>query len=331
MQVLYDAPLRKESIDEITRLVPGIKLIETPSRPPRDLLAEADVVYTQSADFNTADAPRLRWVQTNSASTESVWGKPVMESPVPVCNVSGAYSVTVAECVFAMLLALTRKIDKGVHAQQKHDWPSDERYIDWCGVDLYGMTMGIVGYGSIGRQVGRLAQSFGMNVLACKRRPQDHKDDSFLLPGSGDPDGLIPSAWYGIDGISEMFARSDVVVVTLPGIPTTRQLIGAKHLAALPRHAWVINIGRGVVFDEPALYQILREKKIAGAGLDVFVEEPLPPASPFWDLPNLLIMPHVGSWSNKQARYANQVLIENLRRDRAGEPLVNVIDKQLRY
>lgn len=331
MLVLHDISLTGESIAEMSRVVPDLKLVKTTSKPSREVLADADVYYTERADFDPADAPRLRWVQTDSASTASVWGRPVMQSPVPVCNAGGAYSVAVAECAFSMLLALTRRIPRGIAAQQEHRWPPPEEYAPWCGVDLFGSTIGIVGYGSIGRHIARIAQGFGMNILACKRRPEQHHDDKYLIPGTGDPEGRIPSAWYGIDRLREMLAKSDVVAVTLPGIPTTNALIGAAELAALPEHAWVVNVGRGAVFDEPALVRALREGKLAGAGLDVFVEEPLPADSPFWDLPNVVVMPHIASYTSKQAQRAADALIENLRRHQAGEALCNVIDKQLLY
>jgi phosphoglycerate dehydrogenase-like enzyme len=331
MKVLYDAPLPDESIAEIRERFPGIVLVPSPLAPLRDLVAEADVFYTQSADFEPADAPRLRWVQTNSASTQALWNRPVMRTGIPICNASGAYSVAVAECALGMLLALTRRITRGVAFQREHRWPADDAYEPWAGVDLHGLTMGIVGYGSIGRQIARLAHSFGMKVLACKRRPENRRDDSYLLPDSGDPVGAIPAAWYGRDQLGAMFADSDVVMVTLPEIPTTIGLIGARELAALPRHTWLVNVGRGPVIDEPALLQTLQEGKIAGAGLDVFVREPLPAESLFWDLPNVLIMPHVASWTTFQAQRAAGVLIENLRRDLAGERLVNLIDKQFLY
>lgn len=332
MHILYDAPLPGESIEEIRRLIPGVKLSPTPvQQTPRELLSDADVLYTQAANFNPADAPRLRWIQTDSAATQGVWGKPVLKTSIPVCNASGAYSAAVAECTFGMLLALTRRIVRGVHFQRECRWPGDLDYEPWAGIDLYGTTLGIVGYGSIGRQVARLAQAMNMQVLACKRRPELRRDDTYLLPNSGDPDGLIPAEWYGIDRVREMFARCDFVVVTLPEVPTTVKLLGAAELTAIPKHAWLVNVGRGKVIDEPELIRLLQEGRFAGAALDVVAQEPMPPENPLWKLPNVLIMPHIASWTVMQARRSSGVLIENLRRDLAGQPLVNQIDKELLY
>jgi phosphoglycerate dehydrogenase-like enzyme len=296
---------------------------------PREALSRAEVIYTGAANFDPADAPRLRWVQINSAGIAGVRDKPVMRSPVPIANVSGAYTVTVAECALGMLLALTRHIPLGVRFQTERRWPGD--YAPWAGDDLFGRTMAVVGYGSIGRQVGRLAQALGMPVLAYKRRPEKREDDSYLVPGTGDPEGAIPRAWFGPGRLREMLGQADVAVVTLPGTPATEGLLDAATLAALPRHAYLVNVGRGAVVDEAALARALRDGALAGAALDVFAQEPLPPDSPLWDAPNTLIMPHIGSWSRRQAHWAAGVLVENLRRDLHGEPLVNLIDKELLY
>lgn len=329
MKLLHDAPLPKESLEEIRRLVPGIEIVAAASPPPRELLAGADVYYTEIGEFDPADAPNLKWMQTNSAATKSVWHLPVMQSNIPVCNASGAYSVAVAEFSIAMLLALTRKITQGCAAQRDHFWPTD--YDPWLGVDLFGKTLGIIGYGSIGRQIARLATGFGMTVLACKRRPEQHQDDTYLIPGTGDPEGKLPAAWFGTNQLDKVFSQSDVVIITVPEIPTTVGMIGVKELSALRPHAWLVNVGRGAVIDEAALIAALRANQFAGAALDVVCEEPLPATSPLWELPNLLIMPHVASWTTVQAHRSAAALIENLRRHQAGEPLVNVVDKTLLY
>jgi len=332
MFVVVDAPLSDDALRESRALFPSVTFTAAPrdGNPiPRDLLAQAEVIYTESANFDPAHAPRLRWVQTTSASTQAVWGKPIMQTAIPVANVSGAYSVAVAECALAMLLALTRRITRGVRWQLERRWAED--YLPWAGVDLYGLTMGIVGYGSIGRQIGRLALGLGMTVLACKRRPDSHEDDSYLLPGTGDPHGKIPRAWFGLDHLHEMLRQCDVVVLALPGIPTTTRLFGAAEIAAMRQAAWLVNVGRGSVVDENALVEALRAGRLAGTALDVFTQEPLPPESPFWTLENVLVMPHIASWTKLQAHRAAGVLQENLRRDLAGEPILNVIDKDLLY
>ena len=332
MLVLIDAPLPDADAERIRRLSPDITLkIQPPSDEPlpADALREAEVIYTENARFDPALAPRLRWVMTNSAATQPVRDKPILRTSIPIVNVSGAYSVAVAELALGMLLALTRRITQGVRYQLRSEWPPE--YPPWQGQDLYGMTLGIVGYGSIGRQVGRLAQALGLTVLAYKRRPELRRDDSYLIPGTGDPEGLIPAAWYGPHNLGEMFRQLDVALIVLPSTPLTDGLIGAALLQKLRPHAYLVNVGRGAVIDEAALIQALETKALAGAALDVFVNEPLPRDSPFWTLPNVLVMPHIASYTKLQTRRAADVLFQNLQRDLRGEPLLNIIDKELLY
>lgn len=318
---------------ERVRRLPGVQLVAVPAGElagAKAALAEATVLYTGGADFNPSDAPQLRWVQTNSAAVSHLLERPVLKAGIiPVANVSGAYSGAVAECTLAMLLAVTRRVPLACRFQAEQRWPDD--YLPFQGVDLRNKTLGIVGYGSIGREVARLAQAFGMTVLASKRDPQARRDPHFCRAGTGDPEGLIPRAWFGIDHTAEMLGQSDVAVVALPHTPHTTRLVGRRELTALPRHAIFLSVGRGPVVDEEALVEVLRGGKIAAAALDVFAEEPLPAASPLWTMPNVLILPHIASWTDAQADSAAEVLIENLERHLSGRPLVNVIDQKWKY
>ena len=330
--VVVDAPLPDQQRVRIVNLDCRIKLkFAEPlaSHLPRSLIHDANVIYTTAADFDPADAPRLSWVQLNTAAVNSVLNNPIAGAGIPIANVSGAYSVAVAECTIGMLLALTRCIPLACRFQVDHRWPED--YLPFQGVDLHGKTMSIVGYGSIGRQVARLGQAFGLTILACKRHPEIRHDSSFLIPGTGDPEGTIPHDWFGPRQIPDMFRRSDVAVVAAPLTPETTGLIGAAALEALPAHAYLLSIGRGPVVDEAALSRHLAAGKLAGAGLDVFAVEPLPASNPLWGLPNVLILPHIGSWTRQQTHMAAEVLLENLARSLRGEPLINVIDSKLHY
>lgn len=329
MHLLHNAPLPVESISALREIVPTIEISEFTGHPSRDLLQTTDVIFTEDSDFDVVDTPRLLWVQTNTASVAGLRGKSVMSSQIPVCTAGGSLSTAVAECAIGALLSLTRQLKRAGEWQRDRRWPTD--YTPFAGTELYGLTMGIVGYGSVGRQIARVAQALGMTVLACKRNSDKRSDDSFLLPGTGDPDGTIPSEFYGVDRLHEMLSQSHVAVVTLPGTPHTNGLIGADELKSLPRNAFLVNVGRGSVTDESALIDSLTSGHLAGAALDVFAEEPLPPTSLLWGMDNVLITPHIGSFTTSYARHAAEVLIENVRRHTNGKPLVNVIDKDLLY
>ena len=334
MLILIHTAFPDEQIQQLRALSPDIEIVrfERKQPVPKDVLARTEIMYTESAQFDLADAPRLRWVQTDSAATNPVRGAPVMQPSckIPVHNAGGAYSVPVAECAVGMLIAMTRRITLGTRYQLKSEWSED--FESFCGEDLHGLTMGIVGYGSIGRQIAHVVSAMGMNILACKRRPEKRVDDeTYVLPGSGDPEGRLPREWFGLDRLHDMLRKSDVVTITLPHTPHTERLIGAAELQAIPPHAYFVNVGRGAVVDEPALVKHLQDGKLAGAALDVTAVEPLPSSSPLWAMPNVLIMPHIASWTRTQGKRSACAFIENVRRELAGKPLLNVVDKTLLY
>ena len=325
--VLIDTVLPAERREDLRRLSPRIELIEglTPEN-----LARAEVVYTSQGRFDAADAPRLRWVQTSSAAVNHILAGALRRAPVPICNVRGAYTVAVAELTIALLLAAVRRFGATHSLQMRGEWPAvlPPLVADKCN----GRTLGIVGYGSIGRRVGRIADALGMTILACKRRPDMHEEIGYQFPrAAGDADGVLPKGWFGPGQLAEMFSACDAVALALPATPTTLKLIGKHELEALPPHAYFVNVGRGQVVDEEALIEVLRAGKIAGAALDVFAVEPLPADSPLWKMPNVFIVPHLASYTRDQAMVASAVLVENMSRYLAGQPLVNIIDVEAGY
>jgi phosphoglycerate dehydrogenase-like enzyme len=332
MVILLNAPVPPEQRKRVSSLSPTIKLLDVAAGAgplPSEALEHAQVIYTTKADFDPTAAPCLRWVQLNTAGAEQIADKPIVRSEAPIANARGAYTGAVAELAMGMLITLTRRVNLACIFQRERHWPED--YIPFRGDDLYGRTLGIVGYGSIGRQIARLGQAMGMTILACKRRPEEKRYIGFGFAGTGDAEGTIPKAWYGGNQIQEMFRDSDVAVVALPQTPHTAGIIGSLELAALPPHAYLVNVGRGTSIDEAALIDCLRNGQLAGAALDVFASEPLTPENPIWDLPNVLITPHIASWTKLQAHRAAEVLIENVSRALRGEPLLNLIDKKLMY
>lgn len=329
MNILINATLDESFIQQIKAMSPEISLVNNGNEGAltADLLKDAEVLYSLAADFPMEAAPNLKWLQMNSAAVNQLAGLPILQSDVVVTNVSGAYTTAVAECAMAMLLGMARRLPLGFALQGRREWDS---YV-MQGYDLYGKTLGIVGYGSIGRHIGRLAHGFGMKILACKRQPEERRDTGFALPGTGDAEGGLPEAWYGVDEIEKMCALSDILVITLPLTDHTRNIIGRAELAALPAGAFVINVGRGGVLNEAALLELLKSGHIAAAALDVFENEPLPADSPMWDAPNLMVLPHIASWTVSQPERAAAIFIENVKRYVTGEPLLNVVDKQWLY
>ncbi len=187
-----------------------------------------------------------------------------------------------------------------------------------------------MGYGSIGRQVARLCRAFGIRVLAMQRG-SDHRDQGFQFPGVGDPEGTLPERYYQPDQLHELLGECDYVVIGVPLTAQTRHLFDEAALAAMKRSAFLINIARGEVCDEVALLSALQGRHIAGAALDVFGQEPLPSESPFWQLPNVFVSPHISGLTPQYDERAAAIFKENLRRYLTGATLYNVVDRQRGY
>jgi phosphoglycerate dehydrogenase-like enzyme len=258
--------------------------------------------------------PRTRWVHTRSAGLDGILFPELVESPVAVTNGSGVFSPPLGEFALAAMLYFAKDLRRMVRSQAAGVWdPFDV-------AEITGRTVGIVGYGDIGRTVAVRARSMGMEVLAVKRHG----------PPLYNVDPLVKCI-YSPDRRLEMLERSDYVVVAAPLTPETRGMIGAREFAAMKPDSVVINIGRGPVVDEAALIEALMQKRIKGAALDVFDQEPLPAGHPFYGLENLLLSPHCADHTPDWLERAMQFFIDQYERFRKGEPLLNVVDKKLGY
>jgi len=176
--------------------------------------------------------------------------------------------------------------------------------------------------------VARQLSALGMRIVAIKPRPEVRADSSYRVPGTGDPDGSIPDRIVGDDGFIYAVREADVLVLTMPLTDASRGIVGRDVLAAMPAHACLINVSRGALVDEPALLEALRAGRLAGAVLDVFATEPLPADSPWWDAPNVIVTPHA---SGHTLRFFDDLVVENVRRYLAGEPLLNPVDPERGY
>jgi phosphoglycerate dehydrogenase-like enzyme len=191
--------------------------------------------------------------------------------------------------------------------------------------------VGIVGYGSIGRETARLARALGMRVLACKRNPERKADTGWSLPETGDPQGSLPEKYYGIAELQAMLKECDYVVLTLALTPATRHIIDAEALRSMKPGAVLVNVARGALVDEPALIEALHSGQIRAAGLDVFEKEPLPADSPLWAMPNVLLTPHIAGLHPAHDAHLISLFTENLQRYLAGQPLLNLVDVAAGY
>jgi phosphoglycerate dehydrogenase-like enzyme len=289
-----------------------------------------EVLYTFYLSADLSRAPDLKWVQLHSAGVDHLLDHPLMKSDILLTTTSGIHATPIAEYVFASILAFNRRVPQMLTYQSRREWPQG-RWNLFARPELRDRTLGIIGYGSIGREVGRIARCFGMRVVATKRSVSQMRDVGYAVQGTGDRKGALLDEAFPPERLSDMLGLCDYVVVTVPLTPETRKLIGEAGLRAMKPSAYLVNISRGETVDEAALIRALQEGWIAGAGLDVFEEEPLPSDSPLYDLENVILSPHVSGFTLRYDERASDLFAENLRRYLTGEPLLNLVDKERGY
>ena len=259
--------------------------------------------------------PNLRWVHTRAAGVDSVLFRELIESPVPLTNGTGVFSPSLAEFVLAAILYFAKDFRRMIRNQYAGVWEAFDV------LPVSGSTVGIIGYGDIGRAVAKATRAMGMRVLAIKR----HSPPLFKL------DDPLVEQIYSPDRRIEMLSRCDYVVVSAPLTSETRSMIGKPEFAAMKTTAVIINVGRGPIIDEAAMIDALFERRIKGAALDVFDQEPLPDRHPFYTLENVLLSPHCADHTPDWLDQAMQFFLTQFERFRKGEPLVNLVNKKQGY
>ena len=278
------------------------------------MLAETEVIYGLILPKDILKrAPKLKWLQTMSAGVDRFARTEIWNSPVIITGVSGIHATPIGEFALEFMLMFAKGAPDCFRMQQKHEW---RMYMPTV---LRGKTAGIVGLGSIGKEIARLSKAFGMRVIATRRSVKKPTKAKYV-------DMLLPAAQ-----LQKLMSESDYVVVATPLTHETRGLVGENELQAMKPTAYIINIARGGIIDEEALIRALQEKRIAGAGLDVVATEPLPPDSPLWDFENVIITPHVSGGMEDYMGKATDIFCENIKRYLKGDRLINVIDRKKGY
>jgi phosphoglycerate dehydrogenase-like enzyme len=321
---IFGAPLEPDAVAQIES-VPGVRFVQMArdgrvhadaSGPEVDVTA-ARVVFrggtpTSVLDHVLARSPGIEWIHSFSAGVERVATHSVRERQLLVTNARGVFSRPIAEYVVMMLLAVARRLPQLLELQRERTWqPLRSR-------ELSGMTVGVVGFGSLGLEIARLLEPFGTDVVAVRRHPERGADGS-------------ATRILGPDGLEELLRGSDAIVLTAPLTGETEDLIGPQQLSVMRPGAWLYNVARGRLVDERALRSALVQGTIGGAVLDVFREEPLPSDSPLYGTPNLIITPHTSWASDQVVQRSMDLFVGNLRRFVAGEPLHNLVDLDAGY
>ncbi|MDE3000271.1 MAG: D-2-hydroxyacid dehydrogenase [Gemmatimonadota bacterium] len=292
----------------------GVEACEADSETAAlDLIGDADAYYGRMTPALLAAGEKLRWIQATSAGLDGYYFPELHESRVTVTNLRGIYSDVIAEHVFALLLSLARGIPAYFRSQLEGRWERETVPV----IHVAGTTLGVLGLGGIGLAVAERGHAFGMRVLALDPAPKARPDHVERI--------------YGVNELHAMLGEVDFFVLCAPHTGETDRMIDAAALKAMKPSAILINIGRGKVVDLAALTRALQKGEIAGAGLDVLEEEPLTEGHPLWAMENVMITPHVAAISDRIEDRRIGLILENIRRFRDGEPLLNVVDNKRGY
>ncbi len=283
-----------------------------------NLAPTADVIFHTTTDAALWPAllqttPHLKWAHSLWVGIDKLLTPEFKASPIPLTNARGAYSKSLAEFCILGILFQAKNVRRLLRQEAAAHWEKFDS------TEIHGQTIGIVGYGDIGQEVGKRAHGMGLKVHAMRRNPANSAHDPILEKN------------YGPDQLHEMLAVCDYVALALPQTPGTVSLMGAAEFKAMKRSAVVLNVGRGTAINEAALVEALQNGTIAGASLDVFENEPLPKESPLWAMENCFISPHTADNTHTWLDDSTKIFLDNFARYTAGEPLRNIVDKQAGY
>jgi phosphoglycerate dehydrogenase-like enzyme len=331
---ILSARYRSRDLERIRAAAPGARLVTVSVEGLADgPLDDVEVMLRgwlgpEAFDRILARAPRLSWVHSATSGVERALTPAARQRGLVVTNARGVFSRPIAEYVVMMILAVSRRLPQLLELQRERTWQPLE------GKELRDVTVGIVGLGSMGRAVASLAGGFGCRVVAVRRRAEAH-DGPASGWGSGADDAaagdLRLARIGGPDSLPELLGESDFIVLAAPLTPETEEMINERTLAQVKPGAWLINVARGRLVDERALIRALRDGPLGGAVLDTFHDEPLPPMSSFYDLPNVIVTPHTAWSSSRVLDRSVELFCDNLQRFAQGEPLLNVVDPTAGY
>jgi phosphoglycerate dehydrogenase-like enzyme len=306
-------------VDRIAAALSDVEVIDArDAQSRRAALPAADVLLaTRLSREEFEIASRLRWIHSTAVGVGGVLLPPVVASAIPVTNTRGVHGEAIAEHALALALALRRRLHVALERQQDRIWAQEE-IAAFRVPELSRSRLLVLGLGGIGARVAALGAGLGMHVEAMRRRTE--------LPAPAGVTRVRPLA-----DLHEALREAHVVVLALPRTNATRAMMGDEEFRQMRPDAVLVNVARGRLIDDNALAAALREGRIAGAGLDAFDVEPLPASHPLWGLPNLIISPHTAAFASDYWPPAIDLFLENFRRFRRGEPLLNLVDKVQGY
>ena len=331
LRVFVDFPAHPAGLAAVKQ-VPGVtvdlwELPEQRSRElPPDRLEAADALFCMFPPSNLAAMTKLRWIQIASVGYAQLFGLGLPERGIIASNARGCFDVPIAEWNIAMMINLARDLRSMIRNQESAVWDQAAAFQR----EVRGMTLGIWGYGGIGRETARLARALGLRVHVLVRTGVSPRSDIYTVPGTGDVDGVLPHRVWSAGQEIDFLSGLDFLIIAMPLTPATQGLVGERELQALPRTAWVLNPARGPIIREQALLRALDEGWIAGAALDTHYAYPLRPDHALWRHPNVILTPHI-SGSVRTQHFADRIwdiFAINVGRFARGEPLLNLLTSQ---
>lgn len=317
----WDAPAYREVIENDPELRERVDLRFARGEEAADFIREVEVITCGNMPETLwSRAEKLRWVSYWSAGLDGKIRPEFLERNILVTNASGVHGPNIAEHVMAWMLMFTRRMHLHMRSQIMGTWRRDDHTQTRGSSELNGQTLGIVGLGRIGEALAYRAKAFGMRIVATKRDPTARYDSAAPL-----------DAVYGLSELPRLLSESDHVCIAVPYTSETHHLFHAGTLAQMKPTAYLYNIARGKIVEEAALIEALQQGRIAGAGLDVFEKEPLPPDSPLWQMENVLITPHTAGLTPHYFARSATLFAANLKRYLNGEPLHNLYNPERGY
>jgi len=328
--LLTEVPLDDAAIRRLESMA-GVKVHLLPSQEGRwDLPDEwsrgPEILLCQFPPGNLDRLADLKLMQLSTVGYEHLRDLGLADKPLRVCNARGVFDTAIAEWTLAMMIDLTRDLRGMLRNQEQARWERAERFQQ----ELRGRVVGLWGYGGIGRETARVAKALGMTVQAMTRAGVKPRHDTYVQPGTGDPEGVLPDHVFVLGQEKAFLAELDFLVLALPRTRQSNAMIGEDLLKALPRTAFVLNPARGAIVQEAALLRALDEGWIAGAALDTHFAYPLPAEHPLWRYPNVILTPHIAG-AEKSREFAGRIaalFTQNVTRFLEGRPLLNEITPQ---
>ena len=330
MNIVVDMPVYAPMLHVLQQMQGvNVRLVEPEerSRPlPPELIAGCEVLFCSFPPENHELMLKLRMIQVSSAGYRQLTGQKFEERAIKACNALGVFDVPIAEWNIAMMISLLRDLRGLIRNQESGTWDRSARFQK----EIRGSVAGIWGYGGIGRETARLAKALGMKVHVMTRNGITIRQNTYCLPGTGDPEGVLPDKVFLKDDKEAFLQGLDFLIMAMPQTASTEGMIGEQELRMLKQHAFLLNPARGPLIKEQALLKALNEGWIAGAALDTHYHYPMPPGHPLWHMPNVIMTPHI-SGSSAGTHFTERVwdiFVQNVQRLQDGAPLLNELTRE---